>query len=120
LALTTLHKALLGGIPDIHHSDQGVQYAAQGYTRCLDDLGVRISMAAVGQATENAYAERVIRTIKDEEVYLADYESFSDAYQRIGHFIEDVYQTKRIHSALGYVTPAGFEAAYWERSMDTP
>ncbi|MFN2130333.1 MAG: IS3 family transposase [Anaerolineae bacterium] len=56
----------------------------------------------------------------DETVYLADYESFSDAYQRIGHFIEDVYQTKRIHSALGYLTPAEFEAAYREHSMDTP
>jgi transposase InsO family protein len=120
LALTALQKALLGNTPEIHHSDQGVQYAAQGYTGCLEDLGVRISMAAVGQATENAYAERVIRTIKDEEVYLADYESFSDAYQRIGHFIDDVYQTKRIHSALGYLTPAEFETAYWERSMDTP
>jgi transposase InsO family protein len=77
-------------------------------------------MAAVGQATDNAYAERVMRTIKDEEVHLVDYERFSDAYQRIGHFMDDVYQAKRIHSALGYLTPAAFEAAYWARSTDTP
>jgi putative transposase len=77
-------------------------------------------MAAVGQATENAYAERVMRTIKDEEVHLVDHERFSDAYQRIGHFMDDVYQAKRIHSALGYLMPAAFEAAYWARSTDTP
>ena len=77
-------------------------------------------MAAVGQGTQNAHAERVIRTIKEEEVYLADYESFDDAYHRIGHFIDDVYQTKRIHSALGYLTPVEFEAAYYQQSLDTP
>ncbi len=120
LALTALHKALRQGTPEIHHSDQGVQYAADGYTAALEQRGVRMSMAAVGQATENAYAERVIRTSKEEEVYLADYESFADAYQRIGHFIEDVYRTKRIHSALGYLTPAEFEAHYWDAVQNTP
>lgn len=98
--------------PEIHHSDQGVQYAAQGYVDRLQALGTQISMAAVGQPTQNPYAERVIRTIKEEEVYLNEYEDFADAYQRIGHFIEDVYQTKRIHSALDYLTPAEFEALY--------
>ena len=90
-----------------------MQYAAEGYTSCLERLGVAISMSSPGQPTENPYAERVIRTIKEEEVYLAEYEDFQDAYHRLGHFIEDVYQTKRIHSALGYLTPAEFEAAYW-------
>jgi putative transposase len=120
LALTALQKALRQGKPEIHHSDQGVQYAADGYTAALEQRGVRVSMAAVGQPTQNPYAERVIRTIKEEEVYLADYESFADAYQRIGHFIEDVYRTKRIHSALGYLTPAEFEANYWDAVQDTP
>lgn len=69
-------------------------------------------MAAVGTAEENGYAERVIRTIKEEEVYLSKYVDFADAVQQIGHFIEDVYMTKRIHSSLGYVTPAEFELAY--------
>jgi len=115
LALTALEGALAKRVPEIHHSDQGVQYAAHGYVERLQAAKVQISMAAVGQATENPYAERVIRTIKEEEVYLADYIDFADAYHRIGHFIEDVYQTKRIHSALGYLTPAEFEAAYWAR-----
>lgn len=69
-------------------------------------------MAAVGTAEENGYAERVIRTIKEEEVYLSKYVDFADAVQQIGHFIEYVYMTKRIHSSLGYVTPAEFELAY--------
>jgi transposase InsO family protein len=113
LALTALQRALTQGTPEVHHSDQGVQYAAYGYVECLQAAGVQISMAAVGRALDNPYAERVIRTIKEEEVYLADYVDFSDAYEHIGHFIEDVYQSKRIHSALGYLTPAEFEAAYW-------
>jgi len=71
LALTALERAVGQGLPEIHHSDQGVQYAAEGYTALLQRWHVQISMAAVGQATENAYAERVIRTIKEEEVYLS-------------------------------------------------
>ena len=120
LAVKALQRGLSKGRPEIHHSDQGVQYAAQDYVSHLERLGVQISMAAVGQPTENPYAERVIRTIKEEEVYLADYESFADAYHRIGHFIEDVYQTKRIHSALGYLTPAEFESAYRDRAQRSP
>jgi putative transposase len=115
LALTALERALATRVPEIHHSDQGVQYAADGYVQRLQAAEVQISMAAIGQPTQNAYAERVIRTIKEEEVYLADYVDFADAYHRIGYFIEDVYQTKRIHSALGYLTPAEFEAAHWAR-----
>ena len=117
LALTALERALVKSTPEIHHSDQGVQYAATGYVERLLALGAQVSMAAKGQPTENPYAERVIRTIKEEEVYLNEYDNFVDAYQRIGHFIEDVYQTKRIHSALGYLTPAEFETLYWAGSM---
>ena len=90
-----------------------MQYAACGYVERLQEVGSGISMAAKGKPTENPYAERVIRTIKEEEVYLADYEDLADAYQRVGHFIETVYETKRIHSALGYQTPAEYEMAYW-------
>lgn len=75
-------------------------------------------MAAVGEPRENGYAERLIRTIKEEEVALADYEDFEDALRQLGHFIDDVYRTKRIHSALGYLTPAEFEAGWVRRHSD--
>jgi putative transposase len=74
---------------------------------------VRISMAARGAPEENPYAERLIRTIKEEEVDLSEYEDFNDARSQIGHFIEEVYQKKRIHSSLGYLTPVEFEYNYW-------
>ena len=112
LTLMALRKALARRVPEIHHSDQGVQYAADAYVALLQAHEVQISMAAVGKAEENGYAERVIRTIKEEEVYLSEYVDFADAVQHIGHFIEEVYMTKRIHSSLGYLTPAEFESAY--------
>jgi transposase InsO family protein len=113
LAVLALERALSDRRPQIHHSDQGIQYAATGYIERLANLKVQISMSAVGQPTDNPYAERVIRTIKEEEVYLNDYTDLADARTQIGRFIEDVYQTKRIHSALGYLTPAEFETGYW-------
>jgi transposase InsO family protein len=109
LALRALDRALTQHQPEVHHSDQGVQYAAHGYVARLHAVQAQVSMTAKGQPSQNPYAERVIRTIKEEEVYLNEYQNYGDAYRRIGHFIEDVYQTKRIHSALGYLTPAEFE-----------
>lgn len=111
LTLAALHRALHSRLPEIHHSDQGIHYAAQDYVDVLKQHQVQISMAAVGMPEENGYAERLMRTIKEEEVELSDYRDFADAQQQIGCFIEDVYATKRIHSALGYLTPAEFEAA---------
>ena len=112
LTLTALRGALSTHVPEIHHSDQGVQYAAADYIDLLRAHDIQISMAEVGKAEENGYAERVIRTIKEEEVDLSEYFDFADAARQIGHFIEDVYMTKRIHSSLGYLTPAEFEQAY--------
>lgn len=112
LTLVALRRALSLCIPEIHHSDQGIQYASQAYTEVLRPLGIQISMATQGKPEENGYAERLMRTIKEEEVDLSDYQDYHDAYQQIGRFIEDVYMTKRIHSALGYLNPAEFEAAW--------
>jgi transposase InsO family protein len=96
----------------MHHSDQGVQYAAQAYTDLLKRYDVQISMATQGKPEENGYAERLMRTIKEEEVDLSEYSDFTDAYRQIGRFLEDLYNTKRIHSALGYLTPVEFEAPW--------
>jgi transposase InsO family protein len=119
LTLGALELALSKGTPEIHHSDQGVQYAATDYTARLQSVGTRISMAEVGESAQNGYAERVIRTIKEEEVYLNDYRDLQDARSRIGHFIDDVYLSKRIHSSLGYLTPAEFEAQWLEQQKAT-
>lgn len=113
LSLTALRRALATSIPKIHHSDQGVQYAAYAYTNLLKTHHVSISMAAIGKAEENGYAERLMRTIKEEEVDLSEYLDFQDALNQIGHFIEDTYMTKRIHSSLGYLTPVEFENDWW-------
>jgi transposase InsO family protein len=113
LTLAALRAALATRHPQIHHSDQGIQYAAYAYCDLLKAHDCQISMAAVGKAEENGYAERLMRTIKEEEVDLSDYRDFQEASQEIGRFIELVYMTKRIHSALGYLTPQEFESAWW-------
>ena len=115
LTLTACQMALRTHVPEIHHNDQGVQYAATDYVALLQDQQVQISMAAVGKSQENPFAERLNRTIKEEEVALTEYLDFKDALDQIGHFIEQVYQHKRIHSALGYLTPAEFEAQWLAR-----
>jgi transposase InsO family protein len=96
----------------IHHSDRGVQYACREYVQRLKQAGARISMTAVGAPKENAQAERVIRTLKEEEVDLQEYESFAEAEREIGRFIEAVYNRKRLHSALGYRPPSEFEELF--------
>lgn len=112
LTLAALRMALADRIPEIHHSDQGGNYAAHAYIDELRKHQIQISMAAVGKAEENGYAERFMRTIKEEEVDLSDYRDFVDARDQTGRFIEDVYNHKRIHSSLGYLTPIEFELAY--------
>ncbi|GAC1658504.1 MAG: IS3 family transposase [Acidobacteriaceae bacterium] len=93
----------------VHHSDRGVQYASHAYTELLADRGIRISMSRRGNPYDNAYAESFIKTLKYEEVYLNDYESLSEARASIDHFLEEVYNQKRLHSALGYLPPVEFE-----------
>ena len=112
LTVGALQSALKRHRPEIHHSDQGVQYASTAYTRMLQEVNVQVSMAAVGEAWQNGYAERLIRTIKEEEVNLSDYEDYTDAYRQLGHFLDEVYTRKRIHSSLGYLTPAEFQAQW--------
>jgi transposase InsO family protein len=118
LTLVALQRGLVKyPAPEVHHSDQGVQYAATAYTQVLQDAQVQISMADQGEAWQNGYAERLIRTIKEEEVDLSEYLDYHDAYQQIGRFLDDVYMHKRIHSSLGYLTPAEFEAQWREEHV---
>ena len=112
LSLDALRFGLADRLPEIHHSDQGIQYAAPNYIDELLQHEIQISMAAVGKPEENGFAERLMKTIKEEEVDLSDYRDFAEAESQIGRFLEDVYNHKHIHSALGYLTPVEFEAAY--------
>lgn len=109
LALAALNKALKKAVPQIHHSDQGVQYATTRYTDTLSSLNIQISMSDKGKAWQNGYAERLMLTIKEEEVYLNEYTSFDMALASIRSFIDALYNKKRIHSALGYISPGLFE-----------
>ncbi len=93
----------------VHHSDQGVQYACDEYVTLLHDHQIAISMSRKGNPYDNAMAESFMKTLKVEEVYINEYRDFSDAYSNIERFIEIVYNKKRLHSALGYITPEEIE-----------
>ena len=96
----------------VHHSDRGTQYAAADYVALLFKHQIRISMSRPGNPYDNAKAERFMRTIKYDEVYLADYQNLTEARASIRRFIEDVYNRKRLHSALGYRPPVEFEQLF--------
>ena len=95
----------------IHHSDQGVQYAATDYVAVLHEHKIEISMSRTGNPYDNAKAERFMRTLKYEEIYMNDYETLAEVRASIEHFIEAVYNRKRLHSAIGYRPPVEFEAS---------
>jgi len=116
LTLNALLKALQTRNKDdlknlIHHSDQGVQYASMDYVNYLKDIGIQISMSRKGNPYDNAFAESFMKTLKYEEVYLNEYGRFNDAFENIEHFIEEVYNLKRLHSSIGYKSPVDFEKA---------
>ncbi|HEY8325328.1 MAG TPA: IS3 family transposase [Ktedonobacterales bacterium] len=116
LTLDALELALAQRQPApglIHHSDRGVQYASLEYVARLEQAGARVSMSAKGNPYDNAKAESFFKTLKREEVYLKDYQTFAEAEANLGHFIEAVYNQKRLHSSLGYLPPVEFEAAYY-------
>jgi len=115
LAIAALEMALRRRKPAaglIHHSDRGVQYACPAYTELLKQHGVRISMSRKANPYDNAAMESFIKTLKREEVYLNDYRTLEEARQRIGRFLDHVYNHKRLHSSLGYVPPAEYELQY--------
>ena len=96
----------------IHHSDQGAQYAAYDYVETLRAYGFEISMARKGNPYDNAVAESFMKTLKAEDIYLGEYRTLEDVRSRLPYFIEQVYNRKRLHSALGYRPPEEFEALW--------
>jgi putative transposase len=121
LTLTALRVALKHRIVTqgrVHHSDRGVQYASGEYTDLLKENGIAISMSRRGNPYDNAVCESFMKTLKYEEVYRNEYRDLAEARAAIGEFLEKVYNRKRLHSALGYVPPAEFEAQLTAQNLE--
>ena len=93
----------------IHHSDQGGQYASYDYLAVLERHQIGISMSRRGNPWDNAACESFLKTLKSEEVYRSEYRNLGEARCRISDFLDQVYNQKRLHSALGYCSPVAFE-----------
>jgi transposase InsO family protein len=115
LTLTALRMALSRRLVQaglVHHSDRGSQYASNDYTDLLKAHGIDISMSRKGNPWDNAACESFIKTLKYEEVLRNDYRDLTEAHGSIPAFLEKIYNQKRLHSALGYLPPAEFEAQH--------
>jgi putative transposase len=113
LTLAALRQALAtrrAGPGLVHHSDRGVQYTSRAYVELLESRGVLLSMSRRGNPYDNARAESFMKTLKSEEVSMNRYRDLGEARASIGHFLEEIYNRRRLHSSLGYVPPVEFEA----------
>jgi putative transposase len=96
----------------VHHSDRGSQYASSDYTDLLKENGIGVSMSRKGNPWHNAACESFMKTLKYEEVFRSEYRDLHEAHLSIRQFLEEIYNEKRLHSALGYMPPTEFEADY--------
>ena len=120
LTITALKMALsIHPAPEIHHSDQGGQYATPKYTDLFPET-TQISMSAAGRPMENGIVERFMRTFKEEHIDYTEHENFTDAVNQIAYWLEIEYMTERIHSSLAYLTPNEFEVQAALLLLDTP
>lgn len=113
LTLGALKQAIQNRQPQaglVHHSDRGIQYASRDYVEQIHAHGMIASMSRPGNPYDNAFCESFMKTLKKEEVYCSEYRNLQDLTVHIETFIDQYYNVKRLHSALGYLSPANFEA----------
>lgn len=105
----------------VHHSDRGVQYACHEYIAMLEGAHMQISMSRTGNPYDNAHMESFFKTLKYEAVHLSNYETYGEVIEHLPHFIEEVYNKKRLHSALGYLPPEEYEMTIQQtKTADRP
>jgi putative transposase len=123
LAIDALEMAIKRRNPPlgvIHHSHRGVQYLCDAYVAILDRHGFHKSCSRKGNPYDNAWTESFMKTLKYDEIYMREYDTFLDVIEKLPNFIEEVYNKKRLHSALNYLPPEEFESKYEKETNVSP